>query len=132
MNDEPQEVQKGTWVVLELFGHKIVAGYLSKDESLGSPLLRLDVPATSKFPAFTRHYHPNSVYSISYVSQEVAQYTAESIGENPVSVYVPELVEISRLQQENNTMKNKLYALQLALQNGRLPSGGEEDDRSEF
>ncbi len=125
---DTEEVQKGTWVILELFGHKVVAGYLTRDETLGAPLLRLDVPKTSRFPAFTRHYHPNAVYSISYVGEEAAAYTAESISENPISIYVPELGELTRLQQENTTMKTKLFALQRALQSGQLPQGDDNDD----
>ena len=115
---DTKQVETGTWVILELFGHKVVSGYMSKDESLGAPLVRIDVPKTSLFPEFTRHYNPGAIYSISYVSEEVARITAESLKENPVSVYVPELGEINRLTEENKRMRVKLERFQRALSDG--------------
>ena len=121
------QVEAGTWVILELFGHKVVAGYMSKDESLGAPLVRVDVPKTSLFPGFTRHYNPSAIYSISYVSEEVARVTAESIKENPVSVYVPELGDLNRLAEENKQMRVRLERMVRALNSGSLQ--GENEDR---
>ncbi|NMC84317.1 MAG: hypothetical protein GYA58_03425 [Anaerolineaceae bacterium] len=120
MSEVTQEIEKGRWVILELFGHKVIAGYMSTDESLGAPLIRLDVPETRAYPAFTRHYNPSAIYSVSYVSQEAVQYTAEAISENPVSVYVPELGELTRLQQENKDMKETIFRFQQALSKPRL------------
>ncbi len=80
---EVMQLDKGSWVILELFGHKVVSGYMSHDDALGAPLLRLDVPANERFPAFTRHYNPSAIYSISYVSEDVARMTAASLHEDP-------------------------------------------------
>lgn len=45
MSDEIQQ-----WgIVVELMGHKVVAGLIQKSELLGKPMLRVDVPATSTF-----------------------------------------------------------------------------------
>jgi len=117
------ELPRGTWVILELFGHKVVAGYMSRDESLGAPLIRLDVPETKTYPAFTRHYNPSAIYSVSYVSEETARLTAESVSENPVSVYVPELSDLRRLNEENEKMRTVIERLQRSLQNAQLPEG---------
>lgn len=126
-NEEPEGLSRGSWVVLELFGHKVVAGFMSRDESLGAPLIRLDVPATDAFPEFTRHYHPNAIYSVSYVSEETARLTAESLRENPISIYVPDLGELNQLRQENESMRVRLERLQRALRNP-LIGAGEIDD----
>jgi len=77
--------------IVELFGHKTLAGCVTKDTSV-FPMLRIDVPATSQYPAFTAEYGPGAIYGIRYVSEEVAQRTAEAIKENPVTVYAPDLV----------------------------------------
>jgi hypothetical protein len=112
---DSQTVAKGQWVILELFGHKVISGFMSRDESLGAPLIRMDIPATSNYPAFTRHYHPNAIYSVSYVSEETARITAEAIEENPVSVYVPDLGDLARLQKENEQMVDVIVNLQRSL-----------------
>lgn len=119
--------ESGTWAILELFGHKVVAGYMVVDQQFGVPMVRLDVPASAAFPAFTRHYHPNAVYSVSYVSEEAARYTAEALHENPVSVYVPALGDLARLQDENKRMGDKLFRLQKALEDQRQLTAGERD-----
>lgn len=121
------EINRGTWVILELFGHKVVAGLMTRDETLGAPLIRMDIPATRNYPAFTRHYHPNAIYSVSYVSEEAARLTADEIEENPISCYVPELGEINRLRQENEMMKTKLDRLQRALMKPQLSTTNYDD-----
>ena len=125
--EQTEQVEQGSWVVLELFGHKVVAGYMSRDESLGAPLIRLDVPATSRYPQFSRHYNTSAIYSISYVSEIVARYTAESLQENPISVYVPALGELNRLVQENLAMKAKIHQMQQAM-NPQLPGMADDSD----
>jgi hypothetical protein len=44
------------WGIVELMGHKVVAGRISKSEEFGTVLLRVDVPATSAYPEFTQMY----------------------------------------------------------------------------
>jgi len=57
------EQQSSTWAIVELFGHKTLAGRVTKDTSL-FPLLRIDVPATEVAPEFTAEYGPGAIYSI--------------------------------------------------------------------
>ena len=80
------------WAIVELMGHKVVAGQVSKSEMLGKPMLRVDVPATSTYPGFTQFYGDDAIYCVTFVSDEVARLTAEQSKVNPVSVYVPELI----------------------------------------
>lgn len=147
----------GVWAILELFGHKVVAGYISKDESLGTPLIRLDVPATERYPAFTRHYSPYAIYSVSYVSEETARLTAEQVAavprfrtktaetarltaeqlqDNPVTVYVPEIKESDTLRQIIHTWEQRYQALSEQLKKQKMlpeqtfePYPDEEPDR---
>ena len=117
----------GQWVILELFGHKVVAGYLTKDESLGAPLIRLDIPETSRSQGFTRHYHPNAIYSCTYVNEQAARLTAERVHENPITIYIPELVEAERLRAEIEVWEQRFHQAQRDLMKLSLPSGSEED-----
>lgn len=98
------------FAIVELMGHKVLAGKLTKAEEFGNPMLRIDVPATSTYPMFTKLVSPQAVYAITYVSQEVAQVTAEACRENPVSVYVPELVKLDYFKQQVEAYKMRLPA----------------------
>lgn len=82
----------GQWAIVELMGHKVVAGLVSKSEMLGKPMLRVDVPATSAYPEFTQFYGETAIYCVTFVSEQVAKLAAESSKVNPVSVYVPDLI----------------------------------------
>jgi hypothetical protein len=116
--DNPAQAgdEGGQWVILELFGHKVIAGYMRRDETLGTPLLRLDVPETPTQAAFSRHYNPTAVYSISYVSEDVARRVSNSLAPSPITVYMPDLSEIDRLQT-----RNRVLTRQLALARGEDP-----------
>jgi hypothetical protein len=118
------EHEPGQWAILELFGHKVVAGYITKDETFGSPMVRIDVPETSRYPGFTRHYNPTAVYGIGYVSEDVARRTAESLKENPITIYVPDISDIDNL-------RDKIRDLQGRLLNHRALPDGEDDDEDD-
>jgi len=95
-------------------GHKVVAGMISKSEMLGKPMLRVDVPKTSTYGEYTQFYGETAIYCVTFVSEAVARLTAEQAKVNPVSVYVPDLID--------------------AIERGKqraLPSGKDEDDETE-
>jgi len=114
----------GQWAVVELMGRKVVSGLIQKSVELGPPMLRVDVPATSEYPAFTQFYGETSLYCVTMVSEEVAGLTAEQCKVNPVSVYVPNLISREKHEDTIRQMKETLSRL--------LPAGREPfDDDSE-
>lgn len=106
-NDEQQSSQ---WAVVELFGHKTIAGQITKETGL-FPLLRIDVPATSDYPAYTVEYGPAAIYGITYVSEAVAKATAESLGVKPIAVYSPDLVTREQFEKTVDQYKQKIAEL---------------------
>jgi hypothetical protein len=110
------------WGVVELMGHKVVAGKISKSEEFGTVLLRVDVPATSAFPEFTQMYGNSSIYCVTFTSEEVARIAAERAKTNPISIYAPEL--ITRQQYENTVQE---WRDRLNQARG-LPSGVNEEE----
>lgn len=110
------EENNGQWAIVELMGHKVVAGYVTEETRFGAPLLRVDVPETDTFPTFTQYYGGSAIYCLTPVSEEVARLTAKANKVNPVSVYVPDL--ITREQHEK-----KIEQL-----TRRLPAPEEEED----
>lgn len=59
------------WCVIELMGHQRIAGMVIEEEIAGQQFLRVDVPAVSGSPPFTRYYGASAIYSISPVTEEV-------------------------------------------------------------
>jgi len=100
-----------TWAVVEMLGHVTLAGRIAKTELLGAAMLRIEVPATRDNPAFTRDVGLSSIYGITYVSEEVARATARAVAAKPITAYVPELDDYSRLLAENKRLKGVVREL---------------------
>lgn len=116
------------WAIVELMGRKVVAGRVEKSILLGPPMLRVDVPATSAFGAFTQFYGDTSIYCVTFVSEEVARRTAEETKVNPVSVYVPTLVDVDKfneLKSQAAELQREVYRLK------RLPEPVDHDGPDE-
>jgi hypothetical protein len=112
-NEEPI----AQWAVVELFGHKTIAGCITKETSL-FPLLRIDVPATSDYPAYTVEYGPGAIYGITYVSEAVARATAETLHVAPIAVYGPELVTREKFEKIVDAYEQRIAKLR-ALPEGK-------------
>lgn len=86
------------WVILELMGHRRLAGYLREVEIGGGKMLRIDVPRheADKAPLFdpnvpdtsvTQFYSLSAVYCITPVTAVVARAVAERNQPVPVTPF---------------------------------------------
>jgi hypothetical protein len=82
-----QTEQFDIWAILELMGRQKIAGRVTDRVVAGSGFLNVNVPATSKNPAFTRLISPSSIYAINPVTEEVARAAAEQINEAPIQAW---------------------------------------------
>lgn len=71
------------WAILELMGHRRLAGYLSEETVAGGAFVRIDVPGPSAEEAdsvlgwfATQFYAPAAVYCITPTSEETARLIA--------------------------------------------------------
>lgn len=71
------------WAIVELMGHRRLAGFLSEVEVAGKGFLRLDIP-TGDDTSATQLYNPASVYAITPTSEETARRVAELSQPAPV------------------------------------------------
>lgn len=71
------------WVIIELMGHRRLAGWLSEQEIAGEGFLRLDVPDGDGTKA-TQFYRPAAVYCITPTTEETARRTAKLAVPEPV------------------------------------------------
>lgn len=69
------------WVILELLGHRRLAGWLTEAQIAGASFLRIDVPSE---PPATQYYAPGSVYAITPTTEEIARAVAGRGGPTPV------------------------------------------------
>lgn len=82
MNAE-NEVQ---WAIVELMGHSRTGGKVSKDTTLGTALLRLDVPVGNGEFA-TQLINPSSIYRLTFCAEAIARVAAEAGSNKPIHEY---------------------------------------------
>jgi hypothetical protein len=111
------------WGILELMGHKAISGKISE---IGKPLIRIDVPETSRIPAFTQFYGEKAIYCITMTSEEVARKCAEDYEIEPISVYAPSLIDREKYDEacrDNDRLQDMLREEQRK----RLPKPNPDD-----
>lgn len=69
------------WAIVELMGHRRLAGWLTEQDIAGRGFLRLDVPCD---PPATQLYSPAAVYCITPTSEAVARVVAKTAQPAPV------------------------------------------------
>jgi hypothetical protein len=71
----------GEWVILELMGHRRLAGWLTEQEIAGKGFLRLQMDDATQF------YSPAAVYCITPTTEELARKVAATSRPAPVTRY---------------------------------------------
>jgi hypothetical protein len=98
--DETQPAPIG-WAILELMGHRKLAGYLTEQEVAGKGFIRLDIFAGDspdegeEIPVATQLYSPGAVYCITPTTEEMARALAVRHKPTPVARYELEPVAAS-------------------------------------
>lgn len=77
--------------IVELFGHRRIAGFVSETQIAGAAFLSVEVPSLDNKDGFSRYYSANAIYCINPVSEDVMNDAVRSFGLLPVdsSVYNP-------------------------------------------
>ena len=82
------------WVVLELMGHRRLAGHLKEEQVGGTSFLRLDVEDELGEAIATQFYSPSAVYCITPTTKDLAVRFAQNRFEGPVQRWeLPKLAE---------------------------------------
>ena len=71
------------WCILELLGHRRLAGFVTEQEIAGSSFLRLDVH-DSEGGVATQYYSASAVYCITPTTEEIARAVGEKTKPQPV------------------------------------------------
>lgn len=75
------------WAVVELMGHRRLAGYVKQVEQYGAVMLRLDVPEVDGRGAVTQFYGGGSVYCLTPTTEEIVRAVCRKDHPAPVSRY---------------------------------------------
>lgn len=85
------------WAILELMGHRRLAGRVSEATIGGGSFLRLDVPGENGDMA-TQFYSPSAVYCITPTTEDIARAVAKRCAPTPVTRY--EIPEVSVVRHD--------------------------------
>lgn len=67
------------WGVLELMGHRRLAGKVSEATMAGAPAIRIDIPGDEEgLPAITQCYAPSAYYCFTPTDEATARRAAQS------------------------------------------------------
>ena len=85
------------WAIVEIMGHQKFIGFTTEEALAGTNMLRVDVPAVEAdddhpaVPAYTKYFGGGSVYSITPITEELAQIAIKRYRKKPIEIYMPEL-----------------------------------------
>lgn len=74
------------WAILELMGHRRLAGKVTEAQVGGATMLRIDIPAKDSFRT-TQFYSPSAVYCITPTSEAIAREVAQMGSAEPVHAW---------------------------------------------
>ena len=73
------------WAVLELMGHRKLAGYVQPATIAGAGVLRIDVPGEGDEGLVTQFYAPSALYCLTPVTEDMARRVARTYAPAPVT-----------------------------------------------
>ncbi len=65
------------WAIVELFGHRRLAGRVREVELFGGKMCHIDIPQPEGRPAFSQLYGGAAIFSVTPCSEETARSVAE-------------------------------------------------------
>lgn len=104
------ENQTKFWAIVELFGHTVLAGEVSKCE-IGD-FVQINVPEVGSIPAWTKMVNPKAIYAINPTTEEVARNKAESLKAMPIERWDTEQLIKNRFAEMEEQGKIKMLEAQ--------------------
>lgn len=102
MNNENSNI---FWAIIELFGHNVMAGQVSKCE-IGD-FIQINVPEVDGIPAWTKMVNPKAIYAITPVTEDVAMDKARYLKSMPIDRWDTETLITNRFREMVNDGKIK-------------------------
>lgn len=74
------------WAILELLGHRRLAGRVCQEEQYGAAMIRIDIPGPDGTVA-TQWYSPAALYALTPTTEEIARQAAQLSRPEPVTAW---------------------------------------------
>ena len=88
------------WAIVELMGHRKLAGYVREVTFAGAAMMRLDIPSD---PPVTQYYSASSLYALTPTTEDLAKRVAQASRPTPVALYeLPERTSASDDDDNDN------------------------------
>jgi hypothetical protein len=87
------------WAIVEVMGHSQYAGQLSEYTGLGVPLVRVEIPAVNKEPAFEKLLGAASIFRITPCTEEAAKAAAAQFRVRPLALIALPSMEPARIER---------------------------------
>lgn len=100
------------WAIVELFGHTVIAGEVSKCE-IGD-FVQINIPKVNDVPEWSKMVNPKAIYAITPVTEEVARSKAETIKAMPINRWDTE--QLFRNRFESLAEEGKIKVLEESIQ----------------
>lgn len=81
---EQKDTYEG-WTILELMGHRRLAGYVREHVIGGAAFIRIDVPGEGADTVATQFYSPSAVYCMTPTTEDLARKVAKGAQPAPVT-----------------------------------------------
>jgi hypothetical protein len=118
----PKETFEG-FAVVELMGHRRLAGYARQVELFGAPMLRLDVPAVEGHAAVTQYYGASSIYCLTPTTEEIVLAVCRRDHPAPVHRYeLPKPEPAPAMSREDAAAFDRIHS----------PDYDPDDDRDDY
>jgi hypothetical protein len=93
------------WAILELMGHRRIAGIVSEATVAGGAFIRIDTPASEDTAGATQFYSPAAIYAITPTTEEIARAVALNCAVQPVQRWeLKALPEVARDEAEDREL----------------------------
>ncbi len=77
MPEKPESFD--SWCVVELFGHKRIAGRVTEQQIGSTSFVRVDVPETPESIGYTKFYGAGAIYAMTPTSEAAVRLNAQQI-----------------------------------------------------
>lgn len=92
--------------IVEIMGHQVIAGKVSEETHFGSPLMRVDVPKSSKRDGFTVYYGGGAIYKITPTTEDIVKAFVEKQDPEPVKPYMLALPSFADKVDESSSSRH--------------------------
>jgi hypothetical protein len=76
------------WYILELFGHNMIAGYVTEEQKGGASFFRVEVPSVDDQDGFTKFFNTSAVYAFTPSNEPTVKIAVSRLAIRPVTPWV--------------------------------------------